>query len=335
MMSRQVWNKLMQYESRDLIERHYKARHQKVPSARKLHEISSNFTQAREYFINANKSAISVKPLLLYYGVSALSRGLTLILSANSSESSMKPSHGLDTSNWQECLANKKYDQLTIKIKEGTFFELIKATGNKTYFKNNTNYINYQLSYPVPKLESKISLIQLFRTLPALKEEFYLAFQEELIHAELVSIKKEGDSVIYNYKNSIDSNVLGEKIFGDGYFDNICHINNSEVKALANLLPQLCHITNDSLGVSLGEIVITQKIGREICLNMLSQYYCLSFFLGMLSRYFPTDWMSLSRTSKGDAIYPLIVLSIDAIEIEFPKSILEFLQDGFEFDNGN
>ena len=69
-----IWHKLLDYESRDLIERFIETKHQRRASARQVNEISSNFIQAREYFRNTENSNLSVKPLLLYYGVNSLSR---------------------------------------------------------------------------------------------------------------------------------------------------------------------------------------------------------------------------------------------------------------------
>ncbi len=95
-MQDRIWNKLSEFETRDFVERFIKAKHNREASARQILEISSNFIQGREYFLNAQRAGISVKPLLQYYGVSALTRGLILAIDPQASEAAMKPSHGLD-----------------------------------------------------------------------------------------------------------------------------------------------------------------------------------------------------------------------------------------------
>src|SRR5438874_1362373 len=95
-----VWNSLLAYESRDLVERAYVRRHQRNPSAGHVREVVSSFIQAREYFVNASRAAISVRPLLQYYGVVALTRGLVLMVYRGVSAKVLKPSHGLDAKGW-------------------------------------------------------------------------------------------------------------------------------------------------------------------------------------------------------------------------------------------
>ena len=79
-----AWDKLLEYETRDLVERFINEKFNRDASARQVLEITSNFIQGRENFINAKRAAITVKPLLLYYGVYALSRGLILAILSRS-----------------------------------------------------------------------------------------------------------------------------------------------------------------------------------------------------------------------------------------------------------
>jgi len=141
-----TWNKLLEFETRDLVERYIKNKHGRTASKRQVIEITSNFIQAREYFRNAKQSDISVKPLLQHYAVASMTRGLILATSPHLSEASLKPAHGLETKNWKESLATKKFEDLTVNITNGTFYELLKATNNKSYFKHNSNGISWNTS---------------------------------------------------------------------------------------------------------------------------------------------------------------------------------------------
>ena len=79
--SRESWYELREFETRDITSRSYSARHSKNLTAAKGREIAASFAQAREYFRSALEAHPTVRPLLQYYGVSTLSRGLVLFMS--------------------------------------------------------------------------------------------------------------------------------------------------------------------------------------------------------------------------------------------------------------
>ena len=81
--SDEVWQKLMHYQSTDLVKREFFKKHNRQLNTGKAKEISTIFAQARYYLDAASSSNISIKPLLIYYGVLSLSRGLTLFLTIN------------------------------------------------------------------------------------------------------------------------------------------------------------------------------------------------------------------------------------------------------------
>jgi hypothetical protein len=53
--------------------------------------------------------------------------------------------------------------------------------------------------------------------------------------------------------------------------------------------------------------------------------YLLSYFFGMLSRYFPTRWMALLSGERGDEIWPLIRSAQKYVDESFPELIVEFI----------
>jgi hypothetical protein len=44
----------------------------------------------------------------------------------------------------------------------------------------------------------------------------------------------------------------------------------------------------------------------------------LSYFLGMLVRYFPSRWIALLRNEKGDVAQPILIAAVNAIETDYP-----------------
>src|SRR5690606_30864366 len=89
--------------------------------------------------------------------------------------------------------------------------------------------------------------------------------------------------------------------------------------------PQFSQRFFDNFNTGIGEIVLTKPISKDLYINTLSQFYLLSYFMGMLARYFPSIWMSISRAEKGDAIYPLFIKAMEHIENYYPLTVLDFL----------
>ena len=131
------WQSLSRFESYDFVARWYKKAHERAPKAAKISQINACFTQGREYFANAATAAMSVKPLLLYYGILSLSRGVILANHPYKKEESLMPSHGLEQVDWQHTLSGgiKNVLELRIRSTAGTFSELVEVCHNL----NNTS----------------------------------------------------------------------------------------------------------------------------------------------------------------------------------------------------
>jgi len=71
-----TWHFLREFESKDLIKRYIKKKYDFEINTAKAHEIASAFKQGRSYFDSVKLADNSVQPLLLYYGIVSLSRGL-------------------------------------------------------------------------------------------------------------------------------------------------------------------------------------------------------------------------------------------------------------------
>lgn len=343
-MQETIWNKLLEFETRDLVERFIKRKYNRDASARQVLEITSNFIQGREYFRNARQAAISVKPLLLYYGVASLARGLILALAPHRSEASFKPAHGLDTIDWQAALASKDFGKLTVSITAGSFHDLLTTTENRSYFKHNSSFVVWPVNFNIPELGTKIQLSDLLNTLPDLSDEFEAWSERPLAFAKIESFRHFSASEDeYTFSNSVTPETLKaifpgelynalfpEKSYGEFVSDTTQ--NKIRVIAPSALHPQFSQMFRDPFNAGLREVVVTKSIDYKTHLNTLSQLYCLSYFFGMLARYFPSVWISLGRTEKGDAIYPLVIRSVDFIEKHFAELVLEFLAGPYELN---
>ena len=91
------WKSISRFESYDFVAKWYRKAHHRKASTAKVAQINACFAHGREYFKNAERSDMSVKPLLLYYGVLSCCRGVILANNPEKKEESLKPRHGLET----------------------------------------------------------------------------------------------------------------------------------------------------------------------------------------------------------------------------------------------
>ncbi len=329
------WHKLYDFESRDLIERFIDKKYQRKASARQVSEVSSNIIQSREFFRNAENSNLSVKPLLLYYGVNSLTRGLVLLLNPHLSESSLKPSHGLETINWRQSISENNLSDLTVEITNGGFYELLTSTKNKSYFKHNSTGINWKAEFPLPSIKSRFNLGALARIIPDLNLEYNKWKNENFLPLKVSTFNiTDAEFIFTTPKSKIDYFTISRN-FENDILENISiteNPQNFQITLPKYLFPQLSQSINETI-FGMGDIILSKVIKKNIYLNSISQLYCLSFYLGMLSRYFPSYWININKTDKGDSIYPLFLKSIEIISNEYPTLIYEFLQGPYDFEN--
>ena len=121
------WKSISRFESHDFVVKWYRNAHGGNASAAKVKQINASFANGREFFRNAARSELGVKPLLLYYGVLSCSRGVILANDPDKKEESLKPRHGLETVDWKHTLSGgiKNVLELRIRATDGTFGELV------------------------------------------------------------------------------------------------------------------------------------------------------------------------------------------------------------------
>lgn len=347
---RDVWEKLYLYESQDLIARLYQEKHARELSSKKAKEIISHFVQGREYFKSAKQSAEVVRPLLLYYGVLSLSRGLILFLDAKSSESSLKSGHGIGVNQWNETLA-KGLDQLPnvmVKFSKGTFMELLTVTRNIERWRVNTapfpsSYFGETSLEPNLKQGISITLDDILSRIPELSESYTDVFNKFPNCFEtnifILDEKTYTDISLIETTKGMPDEAIIRKIFNiprevtftyrnqSHFLPNLRHmefrINHENKLDLENKLP---HIKNSGNNSYWNYIIAPIKDG--IRFSSLTSFYILSYFTGMLVRYYPSQWQSLINRSKGDIAFPILIKGINLLEEKFPSLILDELSFG-------
>ncbi len=336
---RDPWNDLLEFETRDLVKEYFKGVHNSEVNVWKISEVTSNFIQAREYFRNAQESNITVKPLLLYYGVLAMSKGLILTLDPKKTETTLRSSHGIEVKDWSQILKTKEFEKLELTVGEGSFSELLDATGNTNYLRAGSKGINWKSQLSRPDKGYKFKLEQLYYYLPDLFEEFKTWTSKELPFIVIDELRYDNSNNLgvavlsgtYHNKELIDL-VFPEKYCKDleiekGSGKTIVKWKYSEIEWSPNITQKWSGPFD--LGVSCVIPVLTNDKG----LNIVSTMFTLAYVYGMMARYFPTTWISLGRVRQGDKIYPLIHRTLDFIVEKFPIVTIDFLRAPYNFEN--
>ena len=338
------WQSLSRFESYDFVARWYQKAHQRRPNAAKVSQINACFIQGREYFSNANASAMTAKPLLLYYGVLSLSRGVILANNHNKKEESLKKRHGLETYDWQGTLKGGIKDVLELQIRStsGTFTELVEISHNlNTMHKflgptdsvgsdgHNLGTIRFATDQSFLTLDDLISRL-LGRAGPY--EEItgrprrmftgcriashppgtHFAFPLVGIPSELRKLSN-GKNVIIGSSNQVAPGLLQSDDAGDTLV--FVHQDHATYELAKDQFPVSHYSSGEFMSVIL-------DFANGDKMTEFFKLYLVSYCLGMLSRYFPSVWMALLRNEKGDFAQPLLVGAVEAIESDFPKNVL-------------
>ena len=328
-----TWYTLREFETRDITSRSYHNRHALELSASKAREISSNFIQAREYFRNASEAEFAIRPLLQYYGIASLSRGLTLFLEPNRRETSLKPSHGLQVCDWRQELANglTGIGSLRTRLTEGLFHDLLVATDNKFYFRHNSSGVNWSIGANIPTLGSEFTLEEIVARIPDVSDQYNVWAGKPIPFMVLKSFEVDRANDLFKFVVAAKD----ERV--DSVFPTDRFPNRSVTGDSSDLIVE-CRSTDgpffaQKVGIwEIGDVVLYGPLKSNLYFTPLAACFMLSFTLGMLCRYFPTTWINIGRFGKGDAFYPLAIRLLDWIQDTFPAMVVDALRGPYDFE---
>lgn len=75
------------------------------------------------------------------------------------------------------------------------------------------------------------------------------------------------------------------------------------------------------------EACVVELLPDGLDLSSLSLLYLIAYSMGMLARYYPSKWLSLLNSSKGDFAFPLMKAATTVVENRFPQLVLQELED--------
>ncbi|EKF9663271.1 hypothetical protein O1C66_003543 [Vibrio cholerae] len=342
-MNEQHIKKLSRFKSFDYVDSWYTKAHTRKINSKKIQQINACFTQGLDYFENAKDASLSVKPLLLYYGVLSICRGIILCNNKNKTEEQLKASHGLEVYNWQQTLSSgiKNVLNLEIKATDGTFRELVDVCShiNSISFfigaTNNKAGNGHVLGKP--KFARDGSVLTLgdllsrsiytcrdyegitgepsqssFARVASTNEGMYFAFPLVGVPTFLAN-KIDGESIVYGSSLKV---APGLRAAADAK-DAIVILSNGDNSHYSKF-PSFIYKAGDFATV-ISDFPNGDKLTEftKLCL--------LSYILGMLVRYYPSKWISLLKNEKGDRAQPLMLEIVSAIESNFAEEALKEL----------
>lgn len=334
-MDQNIWQQLLRLESRDLVKQWFKEIHGRELNTRRTKEINASSKQAREFFKNADGSDYSVRPLLTYYGVASLSRALILLLKFSGGEEGLNTGHGLETINWSSVMLGSSSNEtsslfdLKIRTCNGLFFDLLRETNNKLCIHRNSETVDWRLNYPIPKIGDEITFGEILERLPDLKQDYVilgfntkyaqindLSYNHE--HGFKAKIRKDQ---FENFIESYRSN--GYKIICKGKW---CELS-CEFENFNRNPPFFIHSYIKRIFSAIPGFFLAEPFKCKSRYSQIAVTFLVAYFLGMLTRYFPTHWTSLIQGSSGDAIWPTINKVQHLVEKTYPELVIELIND--------
>lgn len=331
-MSSTTWEIIANHESFELVKRDYRARHGRTPNSRHAREIAAPFAHARSYFRAAQSADHTVKPLLLYYGIVSLSRGLTLTLSRGLREAALAPSHGLAVKSWGAELSRDNPDFAALRIEVsggGSFVELAKATEYKSLLRRNSSVVNFTFMNPPVPIGAEFSLGDLVSRFPALQEHHgrwrgeTRCLQPNIDTSDdpEVRIRIPKKNRRWVTRSAADAVFSGAQfVFEEESEEHVVYQGPNRLDEV----PGLTDYANPAF-LNIGDVWLTALYPKGVRISKIMALFSLSYTLGMLVRYYPTQSTALLRGQIADASLPTLTAAVELVEKDFPQLVVEFL----------
>lgn len=352
-----VWQALTLYENSGLVRDLYKRKHGGSMNAAKAWEVASHFAQGREYFRSASGAGELVRPLILFYGTMALSRGLVLFL--DTKKSNVAGGHGLREGNWAILDSQpRKLPEAEIRVDgSGTFPELCDATGNAEVCEIATQAMpkavvraHYGGTDPVTP-GSTVTIKEVLAQIPDLHELYQETFDkwplclpcDVVADPNLDENDPGGGGWVSVYETRMgvpDPKWVGEKL-GRGDVEKrpveeaSLVARDPEVRKKPGFWYWQEYKEDPKTGLAEGfGVVRSRGTGRyflrlpagAITTSNIVALYLIAFAAGSLVRYHPGYWSSVVGRGRDVSVAPLLSAAVATVEEQFPALVLERLR---------
>ncbi len=329
--SQDSWDFLLTYQSFELVKTEYKKRHGREANTRHSREIAASFAHGRAYFLAAAASDVTVKPLLLYYGVASLSRALTLLLTRGLRENALEASHGLSVDDWRGALSedNPDFGKLSVSVNgNGSFHALSRATKHKSLLHHNSSGVNFILPGVEPRSGTKYGLGDLLARIPQLHHHQFL-WRRIIASAQIETFKSESDGTLQfrlHNRSPMTFEVASQLCLQSGF--SVTKHDDSFIYVVGpNSVEKMPGITDKPGAFGIPDMWMIQRYPDAENLSQISTLFVVAFILGMIVRYYPMQWTALVHGHFADAALPTLLTSVDHIESVFPSLAADFIKE--------
>lgn len=303
-------------------------------NSRRAKEINAAAKQGREFFRNANDSDYTVRPLLTFYGVACLSRALILLLKKQGGEEGLTAGHGLETVAWGDIMSGEPstglqgLHNLKIRTCSGTFSDLASYTKNITTIHDNSSAIQWKTYYNVPDSGKEFTFGDLLSRIPDLERDYgsasteiKFAYISQVNYNQTEGFRAIVDAVKFKHFQSIYKN-YGYEILEKSKQT----ILQADSDTFCQHPPMFIHAYIHKI-FTVPKLHIVEPLPNNVYYSQICMTYVVSYILGMLVRYFPTHWISLTQGYKGDSLWPTINRTHQLVEQSFPELVIELITD--------
>lgn len=334
----EIAQQLLQLENRDIVQKWFSKIHNRKLSSIRTKEINSAAKQSSEFLKNATLANYTVRPLLTFYGISTLSKALILLLKPNSGENSLTAGHGLQTINWSNTLFGneiskslKYIGQLEVKTCAGLFSELLNETQNRISIHVYSSNVDWGLKYDIPNIGFSFTLDDLISRIPDLNADLKnIGVEEKYCAVNEMSFNNESG---FHCKVDSQFELIRPTFEKFGYTitsSNQTYELDCSHEIFTKHLPLFLHkYVNKSFG-TIPVLHIAQPFNDENYYSEIALTFLLSYYLGMLVRYYPTHWNSLVQGENGDIYWTILNRAQNYVETVYPELIIELINDILE-----
>lgn len=333
-MYSETWQQLLRLETRDAVFDWHKKICGRDLNSQRIQEIVSAAKQGREFFRSAEDAHNSVKPLLTFYGVASLSKALLLLLKPGAGEGALVPAHGLVTLDWRTTIASggsnllSEMASLKVKTSKGLFTDFVRETKNKICIHVSSSAVDWRINHDQPAFGDVITFKEILSRTPDLAG--YLPASVPKLSASVNTITYTDKDGFKAVLNDSGKEIVSARYVDDGYSFQVKG-NSVEIYGSKNLLesktPQFMHTYVHKTFGTIPQLYVTSPFEGNSRYSQLAVSYMLAYFLGMLARYFPTQWVSLSSGVKGDELWPAVNAAQKYVQTCFPELVLELIRD--------
>ncbi len=352
-----IWQSLSMYENTDLVRDLYRRKHKRKMNAAKAKEVASHFAQGHEYFQSAAGAGELVRPLILFYGAMALSRGLVLYL--DTGKTKLVSGHGLREEDWADLNTQPK-ELRNFKVTvgaTGTFPELCRVTENSEVcdiatqsFPKAVVRAQYAGTNPVGA-GSEVTVKEVLGQIPDLSEIYEQTFDEHplCLYCDVTAEPGFGDdnegggwvSVLSTLKGVPDPEWVGRELGKpDVEKAEIYEASGLATTPEARARPGFHYFQEyteePTTGLAHGyDVVRSRSTGRYylriptpggLTASNIVALYLIAFATGSLVRYHPGYWMAVIGRTGGANLAPILSAAVSVVEEQYPRLVLERLQ---------